>query len=109
MSPNTHWWSNKDIAVADANGDGELDVLANGPYVGQDGIWILSAETGEPGAFLPAGGWKVLRGPQLLDLAGTGKVQLVLPVEPVDPMDRRGSILVVDLGVDYDPSWAGGA
>ncbi|MHB1262095.1 MAG: FG-GAP repeat domain-containing protein [Thermoplasmatota archaeon] len=103
------WWSNKDIALADANGDGELDVLANGPYVGQDGIWILSAESGEPGAFLPAGGWKVLRGPQLLDLSGAGQVQLVLPVEPVDPGDRRGSILVVDLGVDFDPAWAGGA
>lgn len=109
VRPIDAWWSNKDIAVADVNGDGELDVLANGPYVGQDGIWILSAKTGEPGAFLPAGGWKVLRGPQLLDLSSGGKVQLVMPVEPVDPDDRRGSILVIDLGVDYDPSWAGGA
>lgn len=100
------WWSNKDIALADANGDGELDVLANGPYVGQDGIWILSAATGEPNSFLPAGGWKVLRGPQLLDLQDDGKVKLVIPVEPVDPADRRGGILVVDLGVRFDPSWS---
>ena len=103
------WWSNKDIAVADADGDGELDVLVNGPYVGQDGIWILSTESGKPSAFLPAGGWKVLRGPQLVELSEGGKVQLVMPVEPVDPTDRRGSILVIDLGVDFDPSWAGGA
>ncbi|MEA3136371.1 MAG: hypothetical protein QOJ26_190 [Thermoplasmata archaeon] len=103
------WWSNKDIAITDANGDGKLDVLANGPYVGQDGLWVLSAATGEPGAFLPAGGWKILRGPQLIDLSHNGKVQLVIPVEPVDPGDRRGSILVVDLGVDLDDSAVGGA
>jgi outer membrane protein assembly factor BamB len=109
MHPIDTWWSNKDIAVADADGDGELDVLANGPYVGQDGLWILSTESGEPSAFLPAGGWKVLRGPQLLELEDGDKAQLVIPVEPIDPTDRRGSILVIDLGVDYDPSWAGGA
>lgn len=109
VRPVDTWWSNKDIALGDANGDGELDILANGPYVGSDGFWILSAESGEPTAFLPAGGWKVLRGAQLLDLRGDGKVDLVVPVEPVDPSDYRGAILVVDLGVRYDPSWAAAA
>lgn len=109
VRPIDAWWSNKDITLGDANGDGELDVLANGPYVGSDGFWILSAATGEPTAFLPAGGWKVLRGAQLLDLRHDGKVDLVVPVEPVDPTDRRGAILVVDLGVRFDPSWAGQA
>jgi outer membrane protein assembly factor BamB len=109
MKPIDSWWSNKDIALADVNGDGELDVLANGPYVGSDGFWVLSAASGDLKSFLPVGGWKVLRGPQLLDLRHDGKVELVVPVEPVDPADHRGAILVVDLGVKFDPSWAGAA
>jgi hypothetical protein len=109
VQPLETWWSNKDIALVDANGDGKLDVLANGPYVGQDGLWILSAEDGKPSAFLPAGGWKVLRGPQILDLGTGGGAQLVLPVEPIEQADRRGTILIIDLGVDLDPAWAGGA
>jgi outer membrane protein assembly factor BamB len=102
------WWSNKDIALVDATGDGVPDVLANGPYVGQDGLWVLSAATGDTKAFLPAGGWKVLRGPQLIDLDHDGELSLVLPVEPVDPADSRGAILVVDLGLK-DAAQAGAA
>jgi outer membrane protein assembly factor BamB len=103
------WWSNKDIALVDATGDGQLDVLANGPYVGQDGLWVLSAADGDPKAFLPAGGWKVVRGPQLLDLRHDGNLALVLPVEPVDEGDPRGAILIIDLGIKAEPVEAGGA
>jgi hypothetical protein len=106
IRPLDTWWSNKDIVLGDANGDGELDVLANGPYVGSDGFWVLDGATGEPQAFLPAGGWKVLRGAQLIDLRSDGKVELVVPVEPVDPTDRRGAILVVDLGLRGDATGA---
>jgi len=98
------WWSNKDILVADANGDGALDVLANGPYGGNDGFYVLSAGDGNMTAFLPMGGWKVMRGPQLLDLQHDGRPKLVAPVIPVDPKDYRGAFLVVDLGLRATPA-----
>lgn len=71
------WWSNKDIAVADSNGDGEVDVLVNGQGDGSDGFWRLSAASGQPQAFLTAGPWKILRGPLLVDVGHDGPVQLL--------------------------------
>src|ERR1051325_2407221 len=91
------WWSNKDILVGDLDGDGHEDVVANGPRGGGDGFWLLSAANGTAQAFMPAGGWKVLRAPQLADLHNDGRIEMVLPVEPVDGGDVRGAILLIAL------------
>lgn len=93
----TAWWSNKDILLADGDGDGDLDVLANGAQLGFDGIYRFSAKTGEEEGFLPAAGWKVLRGPQLVDLRGDGGRQVILPVASVTGREA-GAVLVIDLG-----------
>ncbi|HLE48351.1 MAG TPA: VCBS repeat-containing protein, partial [Candidatus Thermoplasmatota archaeon] len=46
------WWSNKDIALADADEDGSLEMFLNGAHQGADGIWALSAQTGAPRGFV---------------------------------------------------------
>lgn len=94
------WWSNQDIALADLDGNGHFSVLANGPKGGYDGIFRLSADTGQAEGFLALDQWKETRGPQLMDLAGNGRMQLVFPVEPKDG-GGRGAILVFDLGVAF--------
>ena len=93
----TAWWSNKDILVADGDGDGDLDVLANGASLGIDGVYRFSAATGEEEGFLPAAGWKVLRAPQVVDLRNDGGRQVVIPVATKEGRER-GAILVIDLG-----------
>src|ERR1041385_653328 len=84
-------------SVGDLDGDGHEDVVANGPRGGGDGFWLLSAANGTAQAFMPAGGWKVLRAPQLADLHHDGRIEMVLPVEPVDGGDVRGAILLIAL------------
>lgn len=76
------WWSNKDIAIADLDGDGAKEVLANGPDdAGHDGWWMLSIRNGTKEAFLDVYPWKSTRGPRLGDLDGDGDVDFALPVE----------------------------
>ncbi len=91
------WWSNKAIAAADTNGDGTMELLVNGEGLGGDGIWRLDSATGKKEGYLAAGGWKLMRGPQLFDLQHDGSMSLVFPVEPIDG-PRNGAVLVFDLG-----------
>lgn len=95
-------WSNQDILVADLDGDAQAEVAAPGPAETTDGIWILSADTGEPEAFLPLGGWRVLRGPVLAPLHPDGLARLVIPVQAADGSER-GGLVVHELNVPYDP------
>lgn len=92
------WWSNKDLALGDTDGDGVLDLLVNGARNETDGLWRISPGTGEPLGFLPAGHWKLMRGPTLLDLRHDGSVQVAYPVAPDEPSPARGAILVFELG-----------
>ncbi len=92
------WWSNKAIALADSDDDGTLEVLVNGAGLGGDGIWRLDAATGTKEGFLSAGGWKLMRGPQLLDLRHDGQLDLVFPVGPIEG-PPHGAVLVFDLDV----------
>jgi outer membrane protein assembly factor BamB len=102
------WWSNKDLALLDIDGDGRLEVLANGPAEGADGLWVFDARSGKAEGFLSAWPWKVERGPALADLWGKGTTQLLLPVRPVDEQGApRGAVLVYDLGAAWDAPWPG--
>ncbi len=91
------WWSNQDILVADSDGDGEPDVLVNGPGEGGDGMWRLSAETGSAEGFLGTAPWKMLRGPVSADLGQDGSMDLLVPVTPMEDNQDRGAILVYRL------------
>lgn len=91
------WWSNKAIQVLDADGDGVMEVLANGPLLGVDGIYRLSVATGEREGFLGVPGWKLLRGPAIADIRNDGGTQLLLAMEPLEPAKPRGGIFVIDL------------
>lgn len=101
------WWSNKDIAVVDADGDGGLDVLANGAREGSDGVWRFDALTGQPEAFLAVRPWKLERGPLIVDLQGDGKMDLLLPVAPQEGRQDRGAILAYELDAAWNAPWPG--
>ncbi|MBI2077533.1 MAG: VCBS repeat-containing protein [Euryarchaeota archaeon] len=91
------WWSNKDIALADVDSDGAPEVLLNGAHQGADGVWVVSADTGAPRGFVSAGTWRLMRGPQLVDVDGDAKRELLFPVEPNETRATRGAILVFSL------------
>lgn len=101
------WWSNKDIAIGDANGDGRLEVLANAPApAGFDSIVSLDAQTGEPVDYLGLAGWQVMRGVTLTDLRHDGSMQAIFPVSPA-ATGGNGAILVFELDVPYNAPWRG--
>ncbi len=99
------WWSNKDLALADVDGDGTQEVLANGPKDGSDGIWYLDANTGEKETFVDISPYKVQRAPVVADLYGDGTMQWVVQVAP-NSQDAGGhGVLVYDTGQAYDAAW----
>lgn len=101
------WWANKDIAIADADGDGSLDVLVNGPAPeGHDSIISLDAATGQPRNYLGIPGWQVMRGVILTDLRHDGGMQVIFPVLPTTP-PTRGAILLFELDVPFRAPWPG--
>ena len=108
MVPLDAWWSNKELVLADFDGDGRSELLVNGPRDGLDGFWRVDAKTGALEAFLSLGSWKVERGAEVLDVFGKGSTQLVVPVRPVDDVGPpNGAILVYDLNKLLDAPWPG--
>lgn len=98
------FWSNKDVALADVDGDGVQEVLANGPGEGHDGVWYLDSRTGAKEAFVDAYPYQLQRGPIVADLAGNGKMQWVAPVAPLGSVGAHG-IVVYDTGQAFDAAW----
>lgn len=99
------FWSNNDLAIADIDGDGVQDVLANGPGPGGDGFWSLDSRTGAKQEFISTHPWQVAGSPIIADLAGTGMMQLVVEVGPGDPSVSGGGVLVYDTGKPYNAVW----
>lgn len=95
------YWNNKDLALADVDGDGVQEVLANGPGTGGDGIWYLDSRTGAKEAFVATTHWKVSRAPVVADLWGTGTMQWVVQVGAGDSTVSGGGILVYDTHAAY--------
>ena len=79
-------WSNDDLAVADVDGDGGMEVLAVGPNGGADGVWYLDLRTGAKEQHVSVGsGWQALRGAFAGDLLGDGRTSWAVSI------DRTGS------------------
>ncbi len=96
------YWNNKDLTLADVDGDGVQEVLANGPGSGGDGIWYLDSRTGAKETFIPTTHWKVSREPVIADLWGTGTMQWVVEVSAADSTVSGGGILVYDTHAVYN-------
>lgn len=99
------FWNNKDLALADVDGDGVQEVLANGPSGGNDGIWYLNSRTGAKEAFVSTWPWKVTRGPVVADLYGDGTMQWVVPVYAFGSGSSGGAIQVYDTGQRFNSAW----
>jgi|GEM_PF-3274286 len=100
------WWSNKDVPIADVDGDGVQEMLANGPGTnGRDGIWYLDTRTGAKETFIDTWPWQVARAPVLADLWNSGTMQWVVEVGPSDPSAGGPGILVYDTHVPYSSLW----
>lgn len=99
------FWSNKDVPIADVDGDGVQEMLANGPASnGHDGIWYLDVRTGAKEAFVDLYPWQLARAPVVEDLWDTDTMQWVVPVGPY-ASGVSHAILVYDTGAPYSAVW----
>lgn len=106
------WWSNKDLGIADLDGDMDREVLVNGPSTdgARDGWWVLNVSTGAPESFLDVYPYKTTRGPRLADLDGDGKLDFVTTVEGHEGNTtlNEGAIQVWDFGTNpWRLAWSG--
>lgn len=89
------WWSNKAVVLVDADGDGQKELLVNGPKGVDDGIWRLSAANGASEGFLSVHPWRVSKGPIATTVADDGRLHLIIPATSEDA--SVGGVLVFDL------------
>jgi hypothetical protein len=102
------WWSNKDIAIADTDADGRLEVVVDAPGPsGHDSLTSLDVGTGGTVRSLELPGWQLLRGPAMVDLLNDGRMQVVAAVSPTEGDATRGALLILDLDVPYNAPWRG--
>jgi hypothetical protein len=100
------WWNNKDVPIADVDGDGVQEMLANGPGSnGHDGIWYLNTANGAKEAWVDLYPWKLARAPVVADLYGDGKMQWIAEVGQDGSTAGGAAILVYSTGVGYDSAW----
>lgn len=101
------WWSNKDLVLLDADGDGRQEILANGPdAVGNhDGLWLLDPTTGAKEGFIDLYPWKLGRAPVADDLYGTGTTQFVVEAAQHAATSWGPAFLVYDTKTSTPPAW----
>jgi hypothetical protein len=100
------FWNNKDVPLADVDGDGVQEMLANGPGSnGHDGIWYLDTRTGAKESWVDLYPFKVNRAPVVADLYGNGRMQWVLEVAPFASGVGAHGIVVYDTGSPYSSAW----
>lgn len=113
-TPTTVYWSNKDFVIADADGDGDQDVIAPTAKGGSDGIGVFDLQTGQPEGWFPIP-WQASRGPVAGDLYGDGKLHIVVPLsksrdEPnyrsLDVGYRHGALQIISTGAAYDATFS---
>lgn len=103
------YWSNKDFVIADADGDGKMDIVAPTPKLAYDGLGVFDLATGKEKGWMPfADHWGLTRGPVAGDLYGDGHLYLVVPAarkitdqpnyRSLDVGYREGELHVVDTG-----------
>ncbi len=98
------WWSNKDIAVGDFDGDGETEILVNSAGAEGDGFMRIDAATGTSEGFLSAGAHTISKGPTVGPIRDGGGLHIAFPTEPVKGRSTS-AILLYDLGVAWiDPT-----
>lgn len=74
-------WSNKDIVVADVNGDGKQDILVEEQdATGLDGLSLYGSNSMRKDFAAVPSGWLLSRGPVAADLYGDGHVYVAVPV-----------------------------
>ncbi|MCA1813019.1 MAG: VCBS repeat-containing protein, partial [Halobacteriales archaeon] len=89
-----NYWSNDDIAAADLDGDGKLEMLVNGVDQGHDGVWVLDAASGAPREHWSTWPWKTMRGPELGDLDRDGHMEVVVSVAAESRPSHGGAFVV---------------
>lgn len=100
------WWNNKDAPLADVDGDGEPEVLANAPGPdGWDAIWYLDAHNGGEEEAVSLYPWNAQRAPVVADLWGEGTMQWVIAASPSTADAGGHAILVYDTGQPYQATW----
>jgi hypothetical protein len=99
------FWNNKDVPLADVDGDGVQEMLANGPGSnGHDGIWYLDTRTGAKESWVDLYPYKLNRAPILADLYGDGRMQWVAQVASFAAGGAHG-LLIYDTGSPYSSAW----
>jgi outer membrane protein assembly factor BamB len=101
------WWSNKDLVLLDADGDGTQELVANGPSAvgNHDGLWFLDPATGAKEGFLDLYPWKLGRAPVAADLYGTGTWQFVVEAAQHASTSWGPAFLVYDTKSTTTPAW----
>jgi outer membrane protein assembly factor BamB len=101
------WWSNKDLTLLDADGDGDQELLANGPSAvgNHDGVWLLDPKTGAKEDFIDLYPWKLGRAPVADDLYGTGTLQFVVEAAQHASTSWGPAFLVYDTQASTPPAW----
>ncbi|MEK6975388.1 MAG: VCBS repeat-containing protein [Candidatus Thermoplasmatota archaeon] len=99
------YWNNKDVPLADVDGDGVQEMLASSPGPGGDGLYYLDTRTGAKEAFVSLHPWKLMRAPVVADLYGDGKMQWVAQVAAADSTAGGPGILVYSTGSNYNSVW----
>lgn len=114
-TPTIVYWSNKDFVIADADGDGDQDVIAPTAKGGSDGLGVYDLKTGTRTGWFPLP-WQASRGPVAGDLYGDGKLHIVVPLahsrdEPnyrkLDVGYREGALMIIAANVAYKATASG--